>query len=58
MANVQADWDTRHFIANIQYNISKVVTFLNDFGQPRLSSHTPRSPVLRRSIDGLSAGPR
>ena len=32
MSNVQADWDNRHFIANIQYNIMKVVTFLNEFG--------------------------
>jgi hypothetical protein len=30
--NVQSDWDNRHFIANIQYNIMKVVAFLNDFG--------------------------
>ena len=32
--NVQSDWDNRHFIANIQYNIMKVVAFLNDFGTP------------------------
>ena len=36
----------RHFIANIQYNISKVVTpevaFLNDFGQ---TPHPPRSQL-------------
>lgn len=39
MSNVQADWDNRHFIANIQYNIMKVVTFLNEFGTSTLAHH-------------------
>ena len=41
--NVQSDWDNRHFIANIQYNIMKVVAFLNDFGTP---PDTDRRPAL------------
>ena len=47
MSNVQADWDNRHFIANIQYNIMKVVTFLNEFGTHTRYPHS--LPSLHRS---------
>ena len=51
MSNVQADWDNRHFIANIQYNIMKVVTFLNDFGQhTRTRSLTPPPLTAHSSL--------
>ena len=46
MSNVQADWDNRHFIANIQYNIMKVVTTLNDFG-PHQRSYTLTDTHIR-----------
>ena len=54
-SSIQADWDTRHFIANIQYNISKVVTFLNDFGQTHHPSPSPPLAVLLLSSSTRSS---
>jgi len=57
-SSIQADWDMRHFIANIQYNITKVVTFLNEFDATtrlRLAGLNEKLSRLERQMDFLEA---
>jgi len=57
-SSIQADWDNRHFIANIQYNIMKVVAFLNEFDSTtrlRLAKLNEKLSRLERQMDYLEA---
>lgn len=58
MANVQADWENREFIQNVQYNLMKVADFLNKFDTStryRLATVNEKLVKLERQMDYLEA---
>jgi len=54
MANVQRDWEHRHFVETQQYNVMKVTNFLNEFETStryRLAKINEKLTYLERSMD-------
>ena len=58
MANLQADWENREFIQNVQYNIMRVATFLNQFDistRIRLANLNEKLTQVERQMEYLEA---